>query len=44
MTKHRTARNALVWREGWRNEQVDHEATLPETVRFVQFVIDQIVE
>ena len=35
--------NALVWREDWRNEQVDHETTLAETVKFVHFVIDQIV-
>jgi hypothetical protein len=35
--------NALLWREDWRNEQVDHETTLPETVNFVRFVIDQIV-
>lgn len=35
--------NALLWREDWRNEQVDHETTLPETVKFVHFVIDQIV-
>src|SRR2546428_449994 len=25
--------NALVWREDWRNEQVDHETTLAETVK-----------
>ena len=34
---------ALVWRAAWRDEAVDHEATFPETVRFVHFVIDQIV-
>ena len=34
---------ALVWRAAWRDETVDHEATFPETVRFVHFVIDQIV-
>ena len=32
---------ALIWREAWRDENVDHEATFPETVRFVHFVIDQ---
>src|SRR5260370_31324975 len=34
--------NALVWREDWRNEQVDHEATFVETKRFVDFVREQI--
>src|SRR5260370_35623173 len=34
--------NALIWREDWRNEQVDHETTLPETAKFVHLVIDQI--
>ncbi len=38
-----TIYNALVWRQAWREAGVDHEATLPETRRFVQFVIDQIV-
>ncbi len=32
--------DALMWRAGWRNEQVDHAATLEETKRFVHFVID----
>ena len=32
--------NAIVWRD----EEVDHEATFPETVRFVHFVIDRINE
>ena len=32
--------NALVWREAWRDEQVDHEATLPETLRFVHAILD----
>jgi predicted nucleotidyltransferase len=36
--------NALVWRAAWREQDVDHEATFPETLRFVRFVIDQIVE
>jgi len=35
--------NALMWREDWRNEQVDHEATFAETKRFVDFVRDQVV-
>jgi hypothetical protein len=33
--------NALQWREDWRNEQVDHEETFPETLRFVRFAISQ---
>jgi predicted nucleotidyltransferase len=33
--------NALVWREAWRDEQVDHEAPLSETQQFVRFVISQ---
>jgi Domain of unknown function (DUF4111) len=33
--------NALLWREDWRNEQVDHEETFPETLRFVRFTISQ---
>jgi len=33
--------NALLWREDWRNEQVDHEETFPETLRFVHFAISQ---
>ncbi|HKP51468.1 MAG TPA: aminoglycoside adenylyltransferase domain-containing protein [Chloroflexia bacterium] len=37
-------RNALLWREGWREKGVDHEATFPETVRFVHFVVNQIFE
>lgn len=35
-------RRALGWREAWREENVDHAATFPETVRFVHFVIDQM--
>lgn len=36
--------NAVGWRQAqWREENVDHEATLPETRRFVDFVIDLIV-
>ena len=34
--------NALAWRTAWRDEDVDDEATFPETVRFVHFAIDQI--
>src|SRR5712692_883918 len=34
---------ALMWREDWRNEQVDHEATFAETKRFVDFMRDQVV-
>lgn len=36
--------NAVKWRADWRNENVDHEAALPETMEFLHFVIDQIVE
>ncbi|MFL5627372.1 MAG: aminoglycoside adenylyltransferase domain-containing protein [Ktedonobacteraceae bacterium] len=32
---------ALVWREVWQEENVDHDATLPETLRFVHFVLNQ---
>lgn len=35
--------NALLWREDWRNEQVDHEESYPETVQFVHFILEQIV-
>ena len=35
--------NALVWREAWREEEADHAATYPETVRFVNFARDQIL-
>jgi Domain of unknown function (DUF4111) len=36
--------NALAWRDAWRDEEVavDNAATFPETVRFVNFVVDQI--
>jgi hypothetical protein len=34
--------SALAWRTAWRDQDVDHEATFPETLRFVHFVIDQI--
>jgi predicted nucleotidyltransferase len=33
--------NALVWRAARDDENVDHDATFPETVRFVQFIIAQ---
>lgn len=33
--------DALSWREAWRDEQIDHAATFPETVRFVRFIVDQ---
>ncbi len=32
---------ALLWREAWRDENVDHDATLQETLRFVHFVLSQ---
>jgi hypothetical protein len=35
-------RCALVWRDAWRHEQVDHDATLPETLRFVYFCMGQV--
>jgi predicted nucleotidyltransferase len=34
---------ALLWRQTWRDQELDPEATFPETVRFVHFAIDQIV-
>jgi Domain of unknown function (DUF4111)/Nucleotidyltransferase domain len=34
--------NALMWRKDWRIEQEDHEATLAETKRFVDFVRERI--
>jgi predicted nucleotidyltransferase len=34
--------DALKWRAAWREEPADAEATFPETVRFVHFVIDLI--
>lgn len=33
--------NALLWREAWRDVEVDHEATFEETLRFVRFVSSQ---
>ncbi|MDQ2903096.1 MAG: DUF4111 domain-containing protein [Chloroflexota bacterium] len=32
---------ALAWRAAWRDEEVDPDATLLETLRFVHFVLDQ---
>jgi hypothetical protein len=34
--------NALEWRAAWRDDDVDHAATFPEAVRFVQFMIERI--
>lgn len=34
--------DALVWRSAWRTDTVDHAATFPETLRFVQFMIARI--
>jgi predicted nucleotidyltransferase len=34
---------ALVWRKASNDELVGHEATFPETARFIHFVADQIV-
>ena len=34
--------SALLWRAAWRDDAVDHTATFPETLRFVQFVIARI--
>lgn len=33
--------NDLLWREAWRDENVDHAATIPEALRFVRFAISQ---
>ena len=35
--------SALAWREAWREQQVDHDATRAETIRFVNFVRAQIL-
>jgi hypothetical protein len=35
-------KGALLWRAAWRDDTVDHAATFPETLRFVQFMIAQI--
>lgn len=34
--------NALAWREAYREQDVDHAATLPETVGFVRFVVARV--
>ncbi len=34
--------NTLVWRAQWRDESVDHKATLPETLALIDFLIGQI--
>jgi len=33
--------SALLWREAWRDENVDHDATFQETLRFVHFAVSQ---
>jgi len=35
-------KNALQWRAAWRDDAIDHAATFPETLRFVQFMIARI--
>ncbi|MBI5667457.1 MAG: DUF4111 domain-containing protein [Chloroflexi bacterium] len=35
--------NALLWRKHWRDNTVDHDATLPETQRFVTMMIERIL-
>ena len=35
--------SALAWREAWREQRVDHAATHAETIRFVNFVRDEIL-
>jgi len=35
--------SALAWREAWREQEVDHAATRAETIRFVNFVRDEIL-
>ena len=39
----RLIRSALEWREAWREEPVDPTATYPETLRFVNFMRNQIL-
>jgi hypothetical protein len=39
-----TIQNAILWRQvQWREENVHHEVTLPETRRFVQYMIEHIL-
>lgn len=33
--------NALSWREAFRDENVDHDTTFPDTLQFVRFAISQ---
>jgi aminoglycoside adenylyltransferase-like protein len=33
--------NALVWRENWRDRQVNHDGTLEKTLRFIHLVLGQ---
>jgi hypothetical protein len=35
--------DALVWRIGWRDQLVDPVATFPDTVKFVDFAIEQVL-
>ncbi len=35
--------NALAWRREWRDNRMDHAATMPETRRFVHFVLDRLL-
>ena len=39
----RLIQNSLKWRRAWREGQIDHSATYAETVRFVNFVRDQML-
>ncbi len=34
--------SALQWRAAWRDETIDHAASVPDTLRFVQFMIARI--
>jgi predicted nucleotidyltransferase len=34
--------NALLWRQAWRETEIHHAVTLPETRRFIDFMIDQV--
>lgn len=40
----RLIESAFLWRAAWRDQDVDHAATFPETLRFVQFIIALIVQ
>ena len=39
----RLIQSALAWREAWREQQIDQAATRAETIRFVNFVRDEIL-